>query len=662
MIGAIRRRIVTMRFDVAAAALGLLLAAALVPLRFVVSQIYVETIPIVLGSACLLYLFATYRDSRRVQGIPTLSRDLRRSLPSLVFVGLAALVLLTVHDGGRSPRFLVLSGLVGTLIVCQIAFVRTEGFDRTRVLVQIVALAFVVRFAALYGTPGLIGIDAWTHVYDLAESVRATESLNGISDDKHYTSPLYHLLVVATSLLGDVSLRLGLYLSLGVVMPISVLLVFATANLLVDERWAAFAAALYSVGDYVVEWGIHLIPTSMGLVLFLALCYWLVRSMRTDQDRVTLWFLLALSVAVILTHQVSSFITLVMLGGAFLAYLVMRLEVFRPSILDPDVFRISRPVNVAGLMAFDLGFSTFLWSFTPYEGETFLVTVFSYFHQTLASSAGVLNLAGPDSGSASAAAAASEAPSTVDLLAPYLDAAGFLLLLFGTFLGCLYVVNRTRARQSTFTLLIGAAIMLVFVLGLPIFGIRNFIPQRWFAFLYVPLAVLTVVGLRHLELSVDRWVAVAVVLVFAAAFPSAMLLSGNGTVDDPVFEDREARLAYEEPELAAVSTIGRTTGSPSGQEILPNQVLHTDHPYQTLFNRRGAYYADTASVNDSEPVTHDVVVYRREQTRAATYFTNSQGYGEIRDVNRSRLCRPGMAVTYTNDEVVMCTEPPAATT
>jgi len=43
----------------------------------------------------------------------------------------------------------------------------------------------------------------------------------------------------------------------------------------------------------------------------------------------------------------------------------MGLDVFRPSILDPDVFRINQPVNIAGLIAFDLGFSTFLWSMTP---------------------------------------------------------------------------------------------------------------------------------------------------------------------------------------------------------------------------------------------------------------------------------------------------------
>jgi hypothetical protein len=660
MSSALRHRVATARFDVVAAAVGLLLALALFPLRFFASQIYIRTIPIVLGSSCVLYLLATYRTSPRITELPTLSKDFRRTLPSLVFLCLAGLVALAVHDGQRSPRFLAVAGLTGTLILLQIAFVRSEGFNRTRVLVQVVALAAVVRFAALYTTPGLIGIDIWTHITGLAGDIMAAESLEGISSNKHYTSPLYHLLVVATALLGDVSLRLGLYLSLGVVMPVSVLLVFAAANVLVDERWAAFAAMLYSVGDYVIEWGIHLIPTSMGLALFLGVCYWLIRTMRTGQDRVALSFLFVLTVAIILTHQVSSFITLVMLGGAFLAYLVMGLDVFRPSILDPDVFRINQPVNIAGLIAFDLGFSTFLWSMTPYKGDTFLLTLLSYLRETLISSAGMLNLAGPSSAGGGAAEGAE--PTTIDVLVPYLDTAGFLLLLFGTFLGCLYVVNRTRARQSTFTLLISAAVMLVFVLGLPMFGIRSFIPQRWFAFLYLPLALLTVIGLRHLELSLNRRIVVAVLLVFAAVFPMVMVVSANGTVDNPAFEEQGAQLAYNQQELAAVDTIGRITGSPDSANILPDQLLYTDHPYQTVLNRNGAYPSRTVGINDSDPVDHEMVVYRQEQARDTTFFENNDGFGVSRKVNESAVCRPEMAVVYTNEEVRMCTEPPAATT
>ena len=654
----LRQRLVSLRLDTAAAAVGLLLAFLLFPLRFVASQIYIETIPVVLGAACILYLFASYSDASTGRGLPTLPQRVDWALPPLVFLCLGGLVLVAGFSGQRSLLFFLLAGVAGSLLVAQILFSSDSTFNHTRVLLQIVLLAAVLRVSALYVTPGLVGIDIWTHVTQLAQDIEATGSLGAIADNKYVTSPLYHLLVVATSVLADIPLRLGLYLSLGLAMPVAIVVVFSTANLLVEPRWAALAALLFSLGDYVIEWGIHLIPTSLGLVFFLAVLYWLARIMRTDHGPREFGLLVLFSVAVILTHQVSSFIMMVLLCSALLAYLVLNLGLFQQSQLDPDVFRVRNPVNVLGLLVFDAGFSTLLWSFTPYNGNSFLVTVLSYLRETIASSAGVLDLAGPQPSEATAQAA-SQGPTLVETVATYTNTLGFLLLLFGTFVGSLYVVNRHRARQSVITLLFAAAVMLVFVLGLPMFGIRNFIPQRWFAFLYAPLAVLTVVGLRYLSIELDRRVVVALLVVFVLVFPGVMITSTNGAIDNPVFEDQEAELAYSEPEIEAVETIGQVTGSPDGENIRPDQVLFTDHPYQTVFTRTDAYPADTVVVNDSEPVTHDITVYRREQTQAATYFVNSRGIGEIRNVPQQRLCRPSQAVLYTNAEVKMCVQSPA---
>lgn len=655
-VGSIRRRVRSIQFDQGAAVLGILLAALMFPLRFVSSNIYLNTVPIVLGTACVLYLYAALRDNS-ISELPTLSRPAQRALPPLVFSGLALLVVIAVVGGKRSILFYDVAGLVGTLLFAQIAFASEDSFNRTRVLTQIVLLAAVVRLAALYTSPGLVGIDVWTHITQLSADIMASGSLEAISTDKHYTSPFYHLLVVSTALLADVSLRVGLYLSLGVVMPLVGLVVFATGNLLVDQRWAALAALLYALGDYVIEWGIHLIPTSMGLILFLGVLYWLLRIMRTDHDVRDFGLLVVLTLAVILTHQVSSFIMLVLLGTGLLAFLLLQLSIFQTSRFDPDVFRAQPPVNLLGLLVFDAGFSTLLWSLTPYEGETFLVTILNYLRETIASSAGVLNLAGPDE--SAAAGAASQGPTLIETIATYVNSLAFLLLLFGTFVGCLYVIHRRRARQSTFTLLLSAAVMLVFVLGLPMFGIRNFIPQRWFAFLYAPLALLTVIGLRYFALSLERRLVVVVLLVFALVFPSVALMSSNGTIDNPAFEDQTAQLSYSEAEIDAVYTIGQMTGSPDAQNLRPDQVIYTDHPYQTLFTRTDSYPANTATINDSEPVTHEMVVYRREQTKAATFFINSLGFGEIRNIPQERLCRPNQATLYTNQRVTMCVDSPA---
>jgi uncharacterized membrane protein len=651
-------RLAHSRFDVVAAVVGLLIAMVLFPLRFFASQIYIQTIPLVLGTASGLYLLGRYESSDSRGRFPTLPAGVSRALPSVVFTGAAGLVLVALYSGGRTVLFYDVAGVLGTLVFAQIVFDDDEELDRNLLLLEILVLAAVVRFAALYTNPGFIGIDIWTHVPRLADNILTERSLSAISDDKHYSAPFYHLSVVGNSLLYGSSLRTALYLSLALVMPFAVLLVYGTANLFVEERWALLAGLLYAVADYAIEWSLHVIPTSHGLLLFLGVLYVLTRMMRVEFRTRDLVLLLVLSVGVILTHQVSTFIMLVLLASTLAARLLVKYGPFGPTPLDPQPFGVRQSVNIAGLLVFDAGFTLFMWSFTPYAGadKPFLALILSYLAETLRSSAGLLNLVGGSSASAGGASGGGQ--TFVSTVALYLDTTGFLLLLFGTFLGCLYVVNRRHAIQPTFTLLIASAVMLVFVLGLPLFGINNFVPQRWIAFLYAPMAVLTVIGLRNLERSLGRRLFVALVVVLALVYPSAMMMSSNGAIDNPVFEGERERLSYTQQEVTAVETIGRMTGSPDRDDLTARQVLYTDHPYQTMFTRTRNYPADPAILNESRPMDHDIVVYRGYQSDGASYFlTREGGEGRIEDVPPRALCQPSMGTVYVNGDVRMCSTP-----
>ncbi|WP_224268868.1 hypothetical protein [Haloprofundus salinisoli] len=647
----------TRRFDVDAAVLALLAALVMLPLRLLFSQVYVETIPLVLGGAAVLYLLSVYSSrGGTAEGSFVLPTGVSRLLPSVVVLGTAGMLLAAVLAGERGVAFYGIAGVTGTLLLMQILFAKEEAFNPSILLLQVVLVAGTVRFSALATVPGFVGIDIWTHLPELTTGILEAGSLDAISDDKHYVSPLYHLLVASASLIYDVPLRTALYLSLGLIIPLSPLLVYMATRELVAERWAVLAAALFSFGDYVVEWGIHIIPTSMGLVIFLTVLYALIRLMQTDYAARDFALLAGLSVALILTHQVSSFIMLVVFGGAVIAYFLLNLGIYRVSRLRPDVFRARNPVNILGLVVFDVGLITFLWSFTPYKGGTFLETILSFLAETVSSSAGFGNLAGGASAGAATESAESGAQLPLEQAAMYIDVLGFLLLLLGTFVGCLYVVHRDHAKQSVFTLLIGTAIMLVFTLGLPMFGIRNFIPQRWFAFMYAPMAILTAVGVRYLVANLNPKLLVAGLLVTALIFPGAMIVSRNGTIDNPVLPQGET-LSYNEESVAAVHTIGEMTGGPGPMEIRPEQQLRTDHPYQTVFKRTGAYTADTANVTDGDPVDHDVTVYREFQSSGTTYFVNEQGIGQPRDIPQERICRPDQSTLYDNGDVTMCVTP-----
>ena len=642
------------RFDLLAAGTGFLLAALMFPLRFLVSNVFVATLPLVLGGACLLYLVAAYLGSNG-DGFPAMPSSMARLLPGLSLAGMGLLVAVAVYTGSRSVGFHLLAAVVGSALLAQVLLSRDADLRVGLTLVQVLVFAFVLRFAALYTTPGFIGIDVWTHA-NLTRSIVDAASLSAIDHDKYFASPLYHLYLASASYLYGLPLREALFLSLGLVMPFAALLVYGTAALLVRPRWAALAALLYSVGDYVIQWSLHLIPTSLGLLFYLVVLYALVRVTRTAYSLRDYALLLLASVAIILTHQVSSFIMLVTLGSAIAAQVVIGLGLLDPPDAGRSLVSSARdPTNLAGLFVFDFGFIVFMWSLTPFEGDTFLETVLSYFRETLVSSAGFLNLAGGAS-SASSSGAAGSTPGLIDTVVLYIDTLGFLLLMLATFLGCLYVVNRRRSGQSAITLLVATAAMMVFVMGLPIFGIRNFIPTRWYAFLYAPMAVLGAIGLRYVALELDRRVLVAVLLVFTLVYPGAMLLSSDASIDNPVFDDRREELAYNEQELAATTAIGNMTGSPSGDEIRPDQVVYTDHPYQTVIQRRRQHVTDAVVLNGSGQADHDITVYRRAQSTEATFFSVN-GSGKAMNVPRTRVCRPEQNVLYANGEVSVCTLP-----
>jgi hypothetical protein len=647
-----------LRLDTTAAILGLVFGLLLFPLRFLASQIYINTVPIVIAVGCALYLLAIHQHEDE-RTLPTVSTPVAMALPSIVTVGMTLMVLVTILQGARTPVFFALASVVGTLLFGQILFTSDRNFHRGIILLQIVAFAFVFRFMALYATPGYIGIDVWTHMTELTEAIYVEQSLGAIAYDKHFASPFFHLYVAASSLVYDVSLRTALFLSVGVAMPISILAVYGAANLLIPARWATLAAALFSVTSYTVMWGVHLIPTSMGLAFFLAMVYALIRVMRIEYTARDFALLIFLSIAIILTHQVSTFIMLVLLGGAFLAQLVFMIGPLGLTRVDTSVFQTKKPVNLIGLMVFNFGLAIFVWSLTPYRDDSFLGTVLGWFGETLSESAGFLALASP--GATDEEAAPPETTTTLlDQVVPYVDELGFLLLFGFMLVGCLYVVHRRRAEQSVFTLVLGAGIMLFFVLGLPMFGIRNFVPTRWFAFLYALMAILGAIGLRTLSRNLRPGPVIVVLLLVALLYPGAMMFAAESNPDNPVFPDQHERLAYDQSELSAVETVGAMTGSPDGSEIREDQQLHTDHPYQTVISRTHAYPATTsATIPEGGSADHDYTLYRTAQSERATYFTSEGGHGYVPYIEEHRLCRPTQSTVYDNGDVRFCTPSPA---
>ena len=650
-ISSIHGRLRHAELDVLVAFIGLALAIVMFPLRFLSSQIFIVTLPPILGVGCLLYLAAA-RGTRTTDGLPTLTPSATRLLSVGVLLGLAAMVFLAALQGQRSILFMDIGGVVGVLLLGQILLAPDEELRPGVFLAQVIVFSFVVRFAALYTTTGYVGIDIWSHT-TFIEMILRTDSLSAISEIKYYASPLYHLLAATSTHLLGLSLRNALYLSLGVVMPLIPLFVYGTARLLVPLRWSLAAAALYAMGDQVIRWGIHLIPTSMGLLFFLACMYSLVRITHASERWRDFSLLVLFSTAIILTHQVSSFIMLVLLFAGLAAQILLQFNFFTE---EPDALSFtgggSNPVNLIGLVGFNLGLIVFTWSLTPYKGDTFLETVLSYLYVNLFN-AGFLTGVSGSGGSEGASGVAGEGGQTfLSQMSTYVTEAGFLLLILAGVLGCLTVLKRSRATQTTYTFVGAIVAMLFVVLGLPLFGIESFVPGRWIGYLYALLAIIGVLGFRHLANRTSLKVAGVVLLMLVLVYPNVMIMSNDGAMDSPVFSDQHERLSYTDQELAAVDTYGDARPTDEGGEI------YTDLPYGTVWERTDAYPAEPLPAEAGRPVPQGTSVYRDYQSESASYFMNSQTEAATNlDPSKTEVCPPTTNYVYANGQVTVCTLP-----
>ncbi|WP_018258979.1 hypothetical protein [Halomicrobium katesii] len=612
---------------------GLAVAVVLFPLRFLSGQLFIQVLPPVLGLGSLVYLVGRVRAGEYERAIERRRVGVDgRVVAGLTALGIGGLALFGASAGGRTTTFLLASGLVGTAILVQILFLDDDALGPGLVLGQLLALALVVRFTALLSTPGLIGVDSWTHLTDYAAAIQSTDSLSAIADVKYRTAPLFHVLVVIAADAIGVGLRAATYVSMGLALPLSTLLVYAIGTLLFDRRWALLAAGLFAMADHVIRWGVHIIPTSMGLVFFLGALAGTTRLLAGDTRRATYAIVVAFGIATALTHQISAFILLVVLGvGAVVGSL--------GSVLPGDFDRAGSLWPVFALVT---AFVAALWSITPYRDSVFALELLDTVDRAIATSVGFLNLSGPDPGGAGGASSA----AGVRIGVAFADALGFFALLFAVVIGTVAVFRRRNATPATVTVAAAAVVLATFTFGLPLFGFTTFLPGRWYAFMYAPMALLAALGCRFAVRRLSPRMAMTGLLVFALVVPGAMAINHKGTPESPVFDQEYSTYAYDETELSAVETVGATRPEAADP-------VYTDHPYRTVFERSGATPANMLAVEDGE-IYHDTVVYRQYQsTGAPVVLVDNES--RTRRVAPSEVCREDMHRLYANSNVTVCT-------
>ncbi|MFB6202358.1 MAG: hypothetical protein ABEI98_10160 [Halorhabdus sp.] len=628
--------------DSSIAKVGVVVSVLLLGLRLYASQPLLLVIPLATGTGSMIYLLVETRTATPVRpnlvavGTPTLPRTVVGYLPAAVVAGLAAYVLAVHHYGARTDAVYLVIAAVATGVFVQILF---GAEDRTPlVLVQLVVVALVLRLAPLAVTPGFVGVDIWTHATVFVDGIARTGSLAPLADSKYFMAPLYHAVSAVGTLVFGTS-RAGIYLTLGVLLPLSLLFVYGTGRLLVSARWALLATALFAFAEQFIRWGMHLIPTSLGLVFFLVVVYAVTRLLAVGVDRWVLALLAVASLATVFTHQVSTAILLVFLGIATLSTAVTTVTAGRQHAPSRR-----QTLALVGVFVSTLATTVASWSVTPFANGTFLWQELAVLQTRIAESAGFLNLVSESAAESIGGPAKSGLVST---LVPYVELVGFGLLLAAAVLGGLALLRRHDAPALTATHVLTAAGLFVLVFGLSLFGVHALLPGRWLAFLYVSLSLLGAFGLYLISRQAPRRVVVAVFVLIAVGYPATMVVAEKATLDQPAFDDQYKRFAYSEAEIAAVESIGALYSPAEG-------TIATDHPYVTLFRRYGSYErASILGLGRDVPDATGGAVYRSYQsTGPVTFHRAATAPVETMPADvQAAVCPPEWNVGYANDVV-----------
>jgi hypothetical protein len=402
-------------------------------------------------------------------------------------------------------------------------------------LSKIIALSLITYAGIYYQFPGIYGVDPWLH----SEWIKETVSLGHITQGEfitngYYLFPVFHLSAAMTQILTSLSTYSSVFASTGVFMAMSCLFVFLIARKLINTQAGLLAALIVPLIADFIERATSIIPMSLGFCFFLAILY-LVFCRDEKKSLRYSGLIVILSVSLILTHTIAALVTLLSLMAVFAGIKWYK--------------RISKPAMP--YVAVSLSLITFLgvamllrWMQDSLWGSSFFTWNLSYLAESLRTGSQFVLTTFP-------------APTNIPYAVSLLDQGGFLLLLaFGSIGALIYFHprNRTGPRMA---LILVVAVLVALPYGFMLFNLENILPDRWFIFLYVPLAILAVQGLLGVSRLIRPGLGKLSLIMVAVLAILCMMTTTNSMANDdsPFLYNGATRIGYTQSELTAIKTL-----------------------------------------------------------------------------------------------------------
>lgn len=597
------------RLDIFAAILGALLGFVITLFNFMYSNEYMITIGPMLIIVCLAYLLL-----RRKLLSPSVEHKASHRftlLVTIVFWLVFAGSIFSLNTGilHRPLVYFILTAVAASTIAIQILYCRRE-ISENLILFEILAISLSVTASAYFVFPTLPGSDPWGHLNYIEDFVNLGHIESTHGDIYYLNYPIMHLEVVSTKLITSVDYKTAMFLGAGVPLVLSIVFVFLIARTLADSRVGLLAALLVGLSDFHLQWSIQIIAMSLGIALFSIIAYLVIRYGSHTKWSITVLTIL-LMLELVITHTVSAFIML-----CFLVFLLVGMQMHR-YIFARDSIHQQGIITVHILTTFAVAMLAY-WMFAGYvQGSHFFDQQIRWLYNSIVGETGFLE----------------RAPSNLGTLSDrILDIAGFLLLYLFCTIGCLLWFSRNSQNRHRVALVVVTILLTAFALSFPVFGMRNIMPYRWYAFIYVVLGAIAAVGVltivEHLR---NRALSMVVLTITVFTISFLGITDNQSNMDSPVYSEQlNQRIVYTDSEMALA--LSQVVNDYDGRIL-------TDHQYGSRVLRTHLGMQNVSyDMQDDEAITSSLIIWRDIMATRPIQLSDTEvilGYGYEQEVSSS---------------------------
>ena len=522
------------RLDFIVAIIGCIAGAAVATIAGITGASSTLEIGVAVLVASAIYLI--FRNKMTLSPTPDLpaSKSLGLSLHIVFFLTFAASMCL-MHFSILRPQIYFLLTSISVAVVAAGILTAANKNCPGLLLLEIILIAFSLRYGLMYESHGFYGVDPWWHAILIEEWLNIGHST--FYTPSGYASyavfPMMHLDVMATRLVTQLDPRDSLFCSIGLFYISSISFIFLFGRSLINKEVGLLGALFLSINVSHINTGVWIIPTSFGCAIC-AFVLWLIYSRKYNMAYASI--LIVVSVVLVLSHTAAAFIT-----GTILASLIIG-KTLSSKMLSYDIEKFNLSYS---LVIFFWVVMLAWWIYTMYyPSRSFFEATFGWFADALKIDAQYTGIA----------------YKTSDVPMAILNRMQFLLTIIFIIIGSLTMLLPTISNIRRMAVIAAILIVTGIVFIFPYIGIDNLFPGRWRAFIAVAAAPIVALGMFSLSRMFVGGVKNALFLVLIVFTFSAFSVNSFGVNTATPFYGADYmrdpfRYAFYETELSAVDSI-----------------------------------------------------------------------------------------------------------